>query len=161
MKPGRAGAFYLMFIGLMLALVGGIFVWLLLRSYGNANDTRKWSEVPCLIIRSEVTERVAENISPEFRWEVAYKYQYKEEDFIGSKLGPRGQKWSREKAKAEVWLEEYPMDSKQVCFVNPEEPEVAILEHDTKAAGYTVWFPGLFVLGGVGIMVGAVRGLFK
>lgn len=160
-KSSKAGAFYMLFIGLMLALVGGVFVWLLTASYLNAKHTREWTKVDCLIIQSAVEERVATNISPEFRWDVSYKYEFEGKSYIGDKLAPRGQRWSSGHGNAEAMMEKYPLDSKQVCFVNPEKPKAAILEHDTKAAGYTVWFPGVFVLGGVGIMVGAVGSFFK
>jgi hypothetical protein len=44
-----------------------------------------------------------------------------------------------------------------VCFVNPADPSFAILEKDSKAVIYTIWFPGLFVVGGLGMAVQALR----
>jgi hypothetical protein len=41
------------------------------------------------------------------------------------------------------------------CWVNPQQPSQSVLKLDTRAAGYTLWFPGLFFLGGVGMIVGA------
>lgn len=160
-RASNAGAFYLMFIGAMLALIGGVFVWLLLASYGQAKETREWATVECVIIESGIEERMAKNISREFKWRVGYKYQFEGKDYIGDKLGLRGQRWSNSRDRAQGLMEEYPVGSRQVCFVNPEAPEEAILEHDTKAAGYTVWFPGLFVLGGAGMMIGAIRSIAK
>jgi len=165
-KKSRAGAIYLFGIGLFLFFLGAGFCWLLANSFGNASDTRKWVETPCLIIRSEVGKRSAVNISAEYRWEVAFKYQFEGEDNIGETYKPRGQRWRRSIDKVAPMVEEYPVDMQTVCFVNPQRPDLskprqAILAHDTKAAGYSIWFPALFSIGGIGIMVGAVRGLFK
>lgn len=166
-KKSKAAAIYLFGIGLFLFFLGAGFCWLLAKSFGNASDTRKWVETPCLIIRSELATRSAANISAEYRWEVAFKYQYKGEDNIGETYKPRGQRWRNSIEKVKSRLEQYPVDQQTVCFVNPQRPEdpskprQAILAHDTKAAGYSIWFPALFSIGGIGIMVGAVRGLFK
>lgn len=43
-----------------------------------------------------------------------------------------------------------------MAFVNPTEPNFAVLKPDTKAAGYSIWFPLLFVVGGLGIVVRAI-----
>lgn len=160
-KVNKAGAVYLMCIGLFLVLIGSGFTWLMVRSYGHASDTRKWTQTPCLIIRSEVVERSVDNMGVEYQWAVAYKYQFEGEDYMGEKYKPRGQKWTGDKAIAQGYIEQYPLDSKQVCFVNPLTPSEAILDHDSKAAGYSAWFPMLFVVGGIGMVVGALKNLLK
>jgi hypothetical protein len=43
-----------------------------------------------------------------------------------------------------------------MAFVNPAQPDFAVLKPDTKAAGYSIWFPLLFVVGGLGIVVRAI-----
>ena len=166
-KKSKAGAIYLLGIGLFLFFLGAGFCWLLAKSFGNASDTRKWVETPCLIISSEIGKRSAVNISAEYRWEVAFKYQFEGEDNIGESYKPRGQRWRRSIEKVKPMLDEYPVDLQTVCFVNPElpadpsKPRQAILAHDSKAAGYSIWFPALFSIGGIGIMAGAVRSLVK
>lgn len=75
-KKSKAGAIYLFGIGLFLFFLGAFFCWLLAKSFGNAKDTRTWVETPCLIISSEISTRSAANIAAEYRWEVAFKYQY-------------------------------------------------------------------------------------
>ncbi|MFP6880316.1 MAG: hypothetical protein VCA34_05170, partial [Roseibacillus sp.] len=36
-------------------------------------------------------------------------------------------------------------------------PSFAVLKRDSKAPGYSLWFPIIFVVGGLGIILGAVR----
>ena len=164
-KKSNAGAIYLLSIGLFLTLLGAGFFWLLWQSFGNARDTRKWTEVPCLVINSEVERRADVNIAPEYRWRVSYKYQYEGGDFISDLYKPideaRGQKWGKSIEVVKRQIEEYPLNAKATCFVNPKRPEMAVLAHDTKAAGYSLWFPALFSIGGMGMSIGAVRELFK
>lgn len=160
-KQSKAGSIYLFCIGLFLVFLGAGFFWLMLQSFGNASDTRSWEKTPCLIIRSEVGTRSIDNISKEYRWEVAYKYRFNDEDFIGEKFKPRGQRWRKSIEQVKPQIAEFSEGLRSECFVNPDQPEEAILDHDTKAAGYTLWFPALFSIGGLGMMVGAVRGLLK
>lgn len=166
-KKNIAGSIYLLGIGLFLTLLGAGFFWLMLQSFGKASDTRQWDETPCLIIRSEVLPRSIDGITKEYQWKVAFKYQYKGEDLIGEKYKPRGQRWRKSIEEVKAMLEEYPVGARTICFVNPQLPDgpqaqrEAILAHDTKAAGYTLWFPALFSIGGLGMMVGAVRGILK
>lgn len=162
-KKSRAGSVYLFCMGLFLLGIGGLFCWLMLRSYDNASATRDWVETPCLIIRSEVETRSQRDISAEHRWQVSYKYQFNEAHFISELYKPidqqRGQRWGKSSEKAERLVEDYPKGTRSTCYVNPAKPSTAVLAHDTKAAGYTLWFPALFAIGGIGIMVGAVRGI--
>ena len=166
-KKSIAGSIYLLCIGLFLTFLGAGFCWLLLNSFGNAKNTREWDETPCLIIRSEVETKSVDRITKEYQWKVAYKYQYKGEDLIGEHYKPRGQRWRKSIEQVKPLLEEYPKGHQTVCFVNPESPEDtskprgAILAHDSKAAGYSVWFPALFSIGGLGMIFGSVRGMIK
>lgn len=158
-EKSKAGSFYLAGIGLAVALVGAVFVYLLWSSYKQASETREWVETPCLVIRSKVSERSSEHISKEYSWNVEYLYEYEGKSYPSKFHTPRRAKWSSRKGDVEELIKKYPVDQKAVCFVNPEVPSQAILEHDSKAAGYSIWFPMLFVIGGLGIMLSSLRGL--
>ena len=43
----------------------------------------------------------------------------------------------------------FPVGSRVLAFVNPNDPTEVLIEHETKAPGYSIWFPALFLLGGV------------
>jgi len=68
-------------------------------------------------------------------------------------------KWTSRKPEVQDLISKYSVNASVFCYVNPEKPSQAILSHDSKAAGYAIWFPGLFVLGGGGIMLGALIGM--
>ena len=64
---------------------------------------------------------------------------------------------SSHKEAAQEKLEAYPEGKAVTCYVNPEDPAFAILEHSTRAALYSLWFPLLFVVGGAGMILSALR----
>ncbi|MGJ8654954.1 MAG: DUF3592 domain-containing protein [Akkermansiaceae bacterium] len=158
-EKSKAGSYYLAGIGLAVALVGAVFVYLLWNSYQKASATREWTETPCLVIRSKVAVRSSEHISKEYSWNVEYLYEFGGESYSSKFHTPRRAKWSSTKESVDELIERYPADEKAVCFVNPEAPSQAILEHDSKAGGYSIWFPMLFVVGGLGITFSSLRGL--
>jgi len=41
--------------------------------------------------------------------------------------------------------------------VNPNDADFTMIKPDSKAAGYSIWFPMLFVVGGLGISIKAIR----
>ena len=156
-QENKSGAIYLAGIGLAVACVGAVFVYLLWNSFSNAKATREWTETSCLIIRSKVAERQLEFNNKEYSWNVEYNYSFDGEDYSSVFHKPRGKKWTSRKHEVEALIEEYPKNSKELCFVNPADPTQAILDHDSKAGGYSIWFPMLFVIGGLGISFSALR----
>ncbi len=155
-KQSQAGAWYLTAVGLSLCLIAGIFLWLMGRSYLRAREMTTWPQVPCLILRSEVAERrIGETVAPDYRFAVLFGYQYEGKDYESDRWSLRGSMPRQDPTQAEKLVEEFPMGSQQRCWVNPRQPEIALLKLDSRAAGYSLWFPGLFFLGGVGMMIGA------
>ena len=156
-KQSNVGNVYLVFLGLFLVIIGGAFTLLMWLSFQRANTTRQWDELPCVIESSTVTERQLPGHSLEYQWQVEYSYSVGEVQRKGTKQSLRGSKWTSKDEKIEVLLENYPEARKTVCYVNPENSAQAILEHDSRGAGYSIWFPMLFAIGGVGMIVGALR----
>ena len=131
-QNSKAGSIYLLGIGFFLFVMGAVFCWLMAKSFGNASDTRKWVKTPCLIIRSEVAKRADSNIAPEYRWQVFYKYQFAGGDYTSDLYKPidqaRGQRWGKSVEKVKKLIEQYPKDTKAVCFVNPDALQMTILD---------------------------------
>ena len=158
-QKSKAGSFYLAGIGLAVALVGAVFVYLLWASYSQAKATREWKETPCLVIISKVNERSEKHITKEFSWRVEYLYDVDGKSYSSKFYRPRAAKWGSSMQEVEALIKKYPEGGKAICFVNPSNPKQAILAHDSKAAGYSIWFPMLFVVGGLGITIKALIGL--
>lgn len=156
------GAIYLILLGLLLAVFGGGFAWLMWRSFDRASGQRGWEEVPCRILQSEMVERkIGRDVPTDYAHGLLYGYQVDGVGYTSDRLTIRGIAWSKSKAKAEKWPKKYPEGSEQVCHVDPEDPTMAVLRFDTKAAGYSLWFPILLMVGGLGVAVGALRSLLR
>lgn len=149
---------FLVVLGLFTASIGALFTWVMAQSYLNAQATRAWTETPTIIKVAEIESRqIGEHVPMDYAPKVEFSYDYGDQAYVSDLLTPRGQKWAKERKKAEVQLLDFSVGLETVCWVNPEEPKTAILKHDTKAAGYSIWFPLLFVIGGLGVAVGAFR----
>lgn len=157
--PSGAGRWYLALLGLSLVLVGGVFVWLLARSYLRAREMRNWPEVTCVVLSSELRERRHDENSPlEFRHDLSFGYEWQGQARTGTHLTLRNNPWSSKRELTESRIREYPVGKSSTCRVHPTNPDFAVLKTDSLAPGYSIWFPGLFVIGGLGIIVRAAIG---
>lgn len=153
-----ASRLFLGAIGLSLAVIGGVFVWLMARSFLRAEAMRSWPEVPCEILVSEIEERKHDSQSPmEFRHVVSYGYVWQGEPMTGDRISLRGSPWTSKRQLAEERAAEFPVGKSTHCRVDPARPELAVLKTDSLAPGYSIWFPGLFLVAGIGITVSALR----
>ena len=153
----RSGRWFLVLLGLTVALIGGLFVGLLGRSFLRAREMRAWPEVPCVILTSEVEERIHDPQSPpEFRHNVSFGYEWLGEPRTGDHVSLRGSAWSSKHELAAKRAAEYPTGMTTTCRVDPGHPDFAVLKPDSLAPGYSIWFPGLFVVGGLGIAIKAL-----
>jgi hypothetical protein len=157
-EAAHGGRWFLVVLGLTVALIGAVFVWLLGRSFLRAWDMRSWPEVPCVILVSGVEERRHDPQSrPEFRHELSFGYEWQGERRTGERLTLRGSPWSSRRELAEKRAAEYRAGAIASCRVDPANPDLAVLKPDSLAPGYSIWFPGLFVIGGLVIAIQALR----
>ena len=141
-------------IGLALALLGSLFVFLMWRSFLRAKEMRDWPEIPCVILNSTVEERRHDPHSPiERRLAVTFGYEWQDEQRTSDRFSLRGSPWTSKPGIAEKRAAEFPAGSQTTCRVDPSNPEFAVLVPDSLAPGYSIWFPALFVIGGLGIIV--------
>ena len=155
--PQRAGQWFLFIIGLFLVLIGSVFIWLMIRSYLRAHEMKAWPEVPCTILTSEVAERRHDAYSPvEYRHMMSYGYEWHGKTYTNDAYSLRGSKWSSSHTKALEDVKKFPVGSRRECHVNPDNPEQAVIKTDSLAPLYSIWFPALFVVGGLGIMTRVV-----
>jgi len=85
-----------------------------------------------------------------------YRYEFGGSSHVGERIR-RIPVRSAHRDKAERWVARYPSGRRVQIYVNPEKPSEAVLKRDSQAALYAIWFPALFVVGGAGMAVAAVR----
>ena len=143
-------------LGTIIAILGAFFCYALWIGYQKAEKTRDWAEVPCEITRSWI-ETKPPATAPSYQFRIEYVYTYEGKEYTGEKLKSLD-KVTSIKSKALEQMADHPEGRNTVCFVNPDDHAIAILYHDTRAALYTIWFPGLFVVAGMGIAITGIRG---
>ena len=147
-------------VALSLIAIGGLFIYLMGRSYLRAKDMRNWPVAECVILQSSVEQRQHDPYSPtEFSHKIAYEYEWKGESYTGTRISLRGAKWSSKAQSVKDSLAKYPVGSVQSCHIKPGEPALAVLELDSLAPLYSIWFPALFAVGGVGMLISLLRNL--
>ncbi len=154
----KASTAFLILLGLAIAAMGAVFTSLMWDSYRRASKMHAWPQAEAVILASELEERLHDEFSPrEYRVRILYGYQSEGEPRTGERLSSRGNPWSNKKAVPDRQLESYPVGARTKIYIDPDNPDFTVLRPDSKAAGYSIWFPALFVVGGVGIMFHAVR----
>ncbi len=144
-------------LGLLLVVPGLAFTVLLWNSYQRAEETRRWTPTPCLITFSELlTEHVTPNSPITYRAGIRYRYTVGGNVHESSRI-QRVDGSSSDRSKVEILTRKYPAGRDATCFVNPAQPDFAVLEHATRAALYSIWFPLLFFAGGAGMIFSAWR----
>ncbi|WP_009959258.1 DUF3592 domain-containing protein [Verrucomicrobium spinosum] len=142
-------------MGLFLAVMGAIATWVLWHAYQRAEETRHWQPVEAVVIMSQlITNRPSPHSPLGYRAEIHYRYTVGEKTYTGTKV-ERVEGASNKQDKPMAKVRQFPVGHVITCYVNPDHPETAILQHASRAALYSLWFPLLFVVGGFGMMVSA------
>lgn len=145
-------------MGVFLIIAGSFFAWRMWLSYEKAQITRKWTQVPCRISSSKVvSERPTPHTDPAHRVEIRYEYELAGVKHSGTRIRQVEAAPTPHLDVAQQRQQAFPPGSDQVCYVNPAAPDEAVLQHGSRAALYSIWFPLLFVAGGVGMLRGALR----
>lgn len=165
--PSRAGRLFKLSVGLFLMVLGLAVTALLFIPYRKATETRAWTETPCEILESRREEKSESEFSqPVQRVFFKYRYTFAGTEHTGTRLRRVTFLESQDRdvakktphiAEADKLVAKYPPGAKTTCWVNPENPDEAVLEHFTKAAIYTLWWPMLFAVGGGGIVWSVLR----
>ncbi len=160
--PSPRGSFaFKSLLGAFLVIIGALATGALWIAYQRALETRSWTEVPCVIVASQLlTERESPNSPISFRADVRYRYRFKEESHTGTRI-LRSEGPSTDRSKVEKLIAAHPAGSSSRCYVNPAHSDFAILEHASLAPLYSIWFPLLFVVGGAGMVISAIKTGFK
>jgi hypothetical protein len=156
-KPAsfRRGSVVLVFVGLALAMAGGIFTFLLGRGAILAMEMRQWPEVPCLVTESGV-DLVVDSVTGKdtYRTRIRFLFTWEGREITGDRIR-RVESSSVDEGKMRRRIEPFPKGLQTTCRVPVESPEKAVLRPESMGPLYSIWFPGLFVLGGLVLVVRA------
>ncbi len=151
-----AGRIWICFLGLCLIGAGTIFVNYLWGAYQRATLMDSWVESEAEVKVSKVADGGFDQRGlPKYRHELSYRYSFKGENYEGNQAR-RLPTESSELKKVKKYVDRYPAPSIRPVWINPTNPAQSVLKKDTKASLYSIWFPCLFVIGGVGMIANAI-----
>ncbi|MGI8604059.1 MAG: DUF3592 domain-containing protein [Verrucomicrobiales bacterium] len=149
------------FFGLFLAVIGAVFCWYLWSVFQKARAMDAWVSVPCTILESRVEQTPpVPNSAASYRAIVQYRYEFGGARYSSEKIkrvSPASSSWE----KMERLRARFAAGTNVTCYVNPANPAQAVLIKDSKAAAYTLWFPAIFVVGGLGLVLSAILRQFR
>jgi hypothetical protein len=142
-------------VALLLLAVAG---WLMLHQFfleqlAAAARALRWEAVPCVVEVSRGEEVSRDAVGTVYRAVIRFRYEYDQRFRTSTRLAPvRPQRETA--ADVQRILDRYPVGSRQVCYVDPADPAMAVLERGLQ--------PGLLVaLVPAGMMAIGLGGLFS
>lgn len=150
------GRLWKIFMGLILVIVGSVLTQYLWGSYQRAKVMDEWIETPCRIVVNSIDDsELNQRGMPKYTLVLVYEYEIDGTSYSSDRY-KRLSTEASDPRKLKGKLDAYPVGKETVCYVDPEDKSIAVLRKDTKAALYSIWFPCLFVIGGLGMIATAI-----
>ncbi len=122
-------------------------------------DARDWEETPCEVIWSRVRTHTGDD-STTYSADIFFKYQFQGQEYRSNRVGFFSGSSSGYQGKADK-VEQYSAGTRHSCYVDPGNPYRAVLERKLSAAMLFGLIPLIFLIIGVGGLVGCLMGVFK
>lgn len=152
--------------GIFAIFFGIAWTWIALGIFFSADvpvmkagiSAAKWQVETAVVEAVQVVPEGSEH----FVAEVTFSYRFKGKNYLSKRVGVIQINYNTVE-DAKKALKKYPLKSKVQCFVDPENPENAVLECSLPSSFYFIFLPItlLFVILGVVIFVNGVRDVFK
>jgi hypothetical protein len=140
--PGRIGGtlFFAVFLGM-----GLLFVGLLGRDVYQRALTYTWTKTDCAVHESSIDDKGG---SSPYQFNARFTYEWEGRSHTAHSKPVAFSDYG----EAHRLLEKFPADSRSVCYVNPKNPDEAVLERESLLIGFMVFLPLIFVaIGAIGI----------
>ena len=145
-------------MGVVLIAAGSFFAHRMWLSYEKTSASRSWPEVPCRVESSRIlTQRPTPASAPVHRVDVRYRYEVNGTAHVSTRIHVVEKAPTPHLEVARELQQQFPPGSQRTCRVNPADAGESVLIPGTRAALYSIWFPLLFVAGGLGMLIGVWR----
>ncbi len=150
---GRTGT--ILFFSVFL-LMGSVFTWVFLfRPIIKLISAREWSKTPCTVVSSEV-KSYSDSDGTTYSIQITYRYTCNGRDYLSDRYGFMDSSSSGRKRKQAV-VDQYPPGREAICYVNPTNPNDAVLNRNFTPMMLIGLFPLLFVAIGAGGITWALK----
>lgn len=143
-------------VGLFLAVAGAAAgLPLALGPLRSMIASRHWVETPCTVIWSRVLSHDSDD-GTTYSVDIFYEYAFAGETHRSNRFRFLTGSSSGRSGKVAI-VRNYPEGSRQVCYVNPDRPEQAVLLPGLSAAAFLAAIPLVLLLLGVALVAGSLR----
>lgn len=156
---GKGGCFLILFFSLFFIAGCAFFYIFFIRPLLGILDARDWPEVPCTVISSKV-ESHSSSDGTTYSVEIVYKYTVAGKPYQSDRYDFTDFSSSGRNGKQKI-VRRYPPGKKTICFVNPDDPNSAVLNRDFSPWMLFGALPFLFIVVGAGGMYFAVSSMRK
>lgn len=142
------------------ALMGGGFLWFIfLKPIVQITSAKSWVELPCTISKSQVETHEGDGSST-YAINIKFKYQFDSRWYNGGQYNFSFGSSSGHQSKNEVVFK-YPVGMKTICYVNPRNPQEAVINREFYDELWFSLIPFIFLLFGVFGVFFSLRYNFK
>ena len=139
----------------LFAIAGGFVLFFLCSSLSADWKTRSWSAVDAVLLGQSPT---LEKTKTESRESVPFRYEFQGRTYTRDTVTLPGSMAVNGRRSATFHrLSNKPAGTKVKCFVNPEQPSEAVLEHRSLGYAWFLLLPVVFLLVGLGGMYFVIR----
>ncbi|MCA9184317.1 MAG: DUF3592 domain-containing protein [Pirellulaceae bacterium] len=151
-QTGSCGGCAIVGFGLVFASAGGFFLWMMaIWPLAQIMMARSWEPTPCVITSSQVETHRGDD-GDTYSVEIEFDYTYggrqwhsdQYDFFVGSSSGRRGK---------QAVVDRHKPGSEATCYVNPRDPQQAVLNRSPTSELLWGFFPMIFIAVGVGVLV--------
>ena len=141
-EPGFMGKlFQSLFLAFFLGF-GLFFFWMIGQSVQKSFVARNWDKTSCRVLASSV-ENAGSNTGYEFQ--IDYSYSYRGQNYR-SKQFSLSRKTDSDYSSLQKLELKYPSGTEVSCYVNPNNPQEAIIEQGSLLFPLVLLFPSIFIL---------------
>jgi len=134
---------------LVFAVMGGIFLVLIVRDFGERLATYRWQPTPCVMVSSLAQVRSTSERESGYEVSLKYRYTVAGREHSSTQFQKKYKGESTYEAADQI-ARRFPVESTQTCYVDPADPASAVLERGSLWMGLFLFLPLVFVFIGVG-----------
>ncbi|HUG91196.1 MAG TPA: DUF3592 domain-containing protein [Planctomycetaceae bacterium] len=151
-SSGLGGCVGVVFFGIFFG-VGSVFLFVLtIQPLWGVLSAGDWVETPCTVVSSEVV-----GDGDAFRVRIVYRYTFAGRPFTGERYHFMGDFSSSGRAGKQQVVDRYPPGLRTVCYVDPDDPQQAVLNRGLTSDMWWGLFPLPFVAIGTAGLVSMAR----
>lgn len=151
---GCGKLFFFVFFGLFFVVGSILFVCFCGLPLYRVQASRDWPQVPCTILESKVGSHRGDD-GTTYSIDITFQYDYLDQTYKSERYSFLSASSSGYARKAEV-VRQYPVGSQHRCYVNPNDPQMAVLHRRATTGMYLGLLTLIFVLVGAGGIVGTL-----